>query len=265
MAILMSDLSEVIAGPFRIIERMNQKDEKKHVLYRVECVCGTQEFASRQTLEKLAGYGLTCPTHPILEAEEKPVEDFQIYPGMKEEPEYSETLAAWITAASGVSATGMWMVHIPEPEATPEVEPPPADAVTTTNSDDHHEATPIPTPEATSVHQDVSSDELDNDTHSKANKVLENRLGLTGYTTISIALTEPVALDGVTAERVVFAKQISGEDRVFLHLLVVNPDGKKSIISSRKRVPTSAWQRIADELVAKQITWRDRAPRRHAV
>ena len=61
-----------------------------------------------------------------------------------------------------------------------------------------------------------------------------------------------------------FSGQIGGEDRVLLHLQLVDGGGKRSIVSSRKKVPEAEWATLTETLTGMQLTWRDREPRRKA-
>ncbi len=103
-------------------------------------------------------------------------------------------------------------------------------------------------------------------TITKESKVLRERLGLNGYITETLKLSLPVEVLGCKAESVVFAKQIEGVpvDRVLLHVTLVSATGKRSIVSSRKKVPTEEWQALTDVLSSQAITWRDRELKRAA-
>ena len=97
------------------------------------------------------------------------------------------------------------------------------------------------------------------------NKILRDRLGLSGYITQTITLIEPVAVLGCRAEKVVFARQINGTDGdylILLHLQLVDGNGKRSIVSSRKKVPDLEWLAISDTLATMRILWRERDPKR---
>lgn len=96
----------------------------------------------------------------------------------------------------------------------------------------------------------------------KESKVLRERLGLIGYITETLKFNSPIEILGCKAEGVVFAKQIAGADRVLLHVALISATGKRSIVSSRKKVPTEEWQALADVLSSQSITWRDREPKR---
>jgi hypothetical protein len=103
----------------------------------------------------------------------------------------------------------------------------------------------------------------------KESKVLRERLGLNGYITETIKLASSIDILGCKAEGVVFAKRIAGNDsaeidRVLLHVTLVSATGKRSIVSSRKRVPLPEWQTLAEALTGMSITWRDKELKRAA-
>ena len=96
-------------------------------------------------------------------------------------------------------------------------------------------------------------------------KVLRERLGLNGYCTETIKLSAPIEVLGCKAEGVVFAKQIEGVDRVLLHIMLFNDSTKRrSIVSSKQKVPLPEWQTLTDALTGMAITWRDRESKRAA-
>lgn len=95
-------------------------------------------------------------------------------------------------------------------------------------------------------------------------KVLRERLGLSGYITETVKLPSALEILGSKAEGVVFAKQIAGADRVLLHVTLVDGAGKRSIVSSRKKVPQPEWQALTEALTGMAITWRDRELKRVA-
>ena len=108
-------------------------------------------------------------------------------------------------------------------------------------------------------------------TTSKESKVLRERLGLNGYTTETLKLSLPVRLLGCKAESVVFAKQIVDVviegvpvDRILLHVTLISSTGKRSIVSSRKKVPADEWQALTNVLSSQEIIWRDRELKRVA-
>lgn len=104
------------------------------------------------------------------------------------------------------------------------------------------------------------------DTIPKESKVLRERLGLNGYITETVKLPPTLEILGCKAEGVVFARQIEGVpiDRILLHVTLVSATGKRSIVSSRKKVPQPEWQTITDALTGMAITWRDRELKRVA-
>jgi hypothetical protein len=104
--------------------------------------------------------------------------------------------------------------------------------------------------------------ETDNLPSTGESKVLRDRLGLIGYRTETVTLVQPVDIVGGKAEKVTFAKQLDGDDRVFLHVSLVNTDGKKSIVSSRKKVPDTEWTNLAVTLTEMQIAWREKEAKR---
>ena len=96
------------------------------------------------------------------------------------------------------------------------------------------------------------------------NKILRDRLGLHNYHTETVKLTPPLEVLGCKAEKVIFAKQIEGADRVFLHIALLAENNKRSIVSSKKKVPEHEWKAVADALLGMNITWRDRELKRAA-
>ncbi|MEI7816566.1 MAG: hypothetical protein WCI45_05150 [Desulfuromonadales bacterium] len=73
-------------------------------------------------------------------------------------------------------------------------------------------------------------------------------------------MPQAVTVSGSKAEKVIFAKAVAidNDDRVFLHVQLVNDDGKRSIISSRSKIATPEWNEIASSLAGMNIIWRDR-------
>ena len=63
---------------------------------------------------------------------------------------------------------------------------------------------------------------------------------------------------GKVAEKVVFAKQVAGDDRVLLHVICVTDNGKRSIVASRKKMQEDEWQSVKDVLAGMEISWRHR-------
>ena len=106
---------------------------------------------------------------------------------------------------------------------------------------------------------------------TKESKVLRERLGLNGYITETLKLSLPVEVLGCKAESVVFAKQIVDVviegvpvDRILLHVTLISSTGKRSIVSSRKKVPADEWQALTNVLSSQEIIWRDRELKRVA-
>lgn len=100
----------------------------------------------------------------------------------------------------------------------------------------------------------------------KESRVLRERLGLIGYITETLKLSSPIEILSCKAEGVVFARQIEGVpvDRILLHVSLISATGKRSIVSSRKKVPLSEWQTLAAVLTSMSITWRDKELKRAA-
>jgi hypothetical protein len=100
----------------------------------------------------------------------------------------------------------------------------------------------------------------------KESKVLRERLGLSGYITETVKILTPIGILGCKAEGVVFAKQIEGipVDRILLHVALVSATGKRSIVSSRKKLSSEEWQALTDVLSSQAITWRDKELKRAA-
>jgi len=111
-------------------------------------------------------------------------------------------------------------------------------------------------------HPEQSKVEADKLPSTGESKVLRDRLGLIGYRTETISLAQPVDMVGGKAEKVTFARQLDGEDRIFLHVSLVNADGKRSIVSSRKKVPDTEWTALTEALSEMQIVWREKESKR---
>jgi hypothetical protein len=90
----------------------------------------------------------------------------------------------------------------------------------------------------------------------EGNKALRERLGLSGYKTETVTLNQSVWFMGKVAEKVVFAKQIKGDDRVLLHIICVTDNGARSIVASRKKMAEDEWQSVKDVLSGMDIRWR---------
>jgi hypothetical protein len=93
---------------------------------------------------------------------------------------------------------------------------------------------------------------------TEENKALRGRLGLVGYKTETITLKNSLKISGCTAEKVVFATQLTGSDRVLLHVALVDAVGKRSIVSSKKKIAEDQWTLLSETLAGLQIKWRER-------
>ena len=111
-------------------------------------------------------------------------------------------------------------------------------------------------------HQQLPKDETNKPLLTRESKVLRERLGLSGYKTETITLSQPVAVLGCQAEKAVFAKALDRDDRILLHLQLVDASGKRSIVSSRKKVPEGEWGCVAEKLAEMKVLWRDRETKR---
>jgi hypothetical protein len=107
-------------------------------------------------------------------------------------------------------------------------------------------------------HREPSKDETNKPLSTGESKVLRERLGLSGYRTETITLTQSVSVLGCQAEKVIFAKALDGDDRILLHLQLIHASGKRSIVSSRKKVPEGEWNSVAERLAEMKIQWRAR-------
>lgn len=233
MAIQPQQLTNLICGPFKFIEPTDRRDSSKRVIWKCECVCGAYEYAAKADMLKYAGHGLNCPGHP-LKGKELPLDGFTLDPSMRGTSLHDVVLKNWESARR------------PEP---PEENP---------TSD----STPATSPSVPSSPPEQPKELKDSTDSAKGSNTLKDRLGLDGYRTECITLTAPVAFDGSSADRVVFAKQIDGNDRVFLHVHATDTTGKQSIISSQKKLPSAAWLSLCDTLREMNIDWRERPKRR---
>lgn len=95
---------------------------------------------------------------------------------------------------------------------------------------------------------------------------MRERLGLSGYITETVKLPATIEILRCQAEGVVFAKKIEGVpiDRILLHVGLVDNTGKRSIVSSRKKVPLPEWEALAAVLTGMSIIWRDKELKRAA-
>ena len=249
MALQPQNLTNLICGPFKFINPTDKRDSSKRVIWTCECVCGAIEHGSKADIIKFAGHGLNCPGHPI-KGKEKPLEGFTLDPEFKSTIEHAEMARDWELKRNPEQPA-----EIRESEAAAEVSQENADKPGAAN------ASPAPAPESTpeaqvpSVNRTKSTDGSD---------VLKDRLGLIGYKTECLTLTTPVEMLNGKAEKVVFAKQITGDDRVFLHIQLVDASGKRGIVSSKKKVPTDAWDALSSTLSEMNISWRERDKRRKA-
>lgn len=271
-----------IAGPFKIIERTNQKDSSKRILYRAECVCSAVELGPLSTLGKFQGHGLNCPGHPLKKGMETQGSGFTYFP---DQPEHVEALAAWEaarhpcqikeestenyaaeTTTTEETTTESASVEIAEDVATttkPEtavetastteiVADSPADAITTSDA-----ATDV-IEKAPAVTQETPKAVVDRNTSTKMSAVLATRLKLTNYHTVSKKLTPPVKILGQEATSVVFAEDTTGKDLVMLHICLNSTDGKKSIVSSMRKIPTEDFSTLTSTLAEMNVTWRSK-------
>jgi hypothetical protein len=94
--------------------------------------------------------------------------------------------------------------------------------------------------------------------------ILKVRLGLDGYHLETVTLPEPLTIQGLKVPKIIFAKSLAGEDRVLLHLDTISETGKRSIISSRKKLSDSEWTAICLVLEKMHLTWREKEPRKKA-
>jgi hypothetical protein len=97
---------------------------------------------------------------------------------------------------------------------------------------------------------------------TEGSEVLRSRLGLNGYRCETVALPQAVTVSSGHVEKVVFAKSLTTEDRVFLHVQLVNKYGRRSIVSSRKKMPENDWSEIANILEGINIKWREKDTKR---
>lgn len=62
---------------------------------------------------------------------------------------------------------------------------------------------------------------------TEGSETLKTRLGLQGFRSETCALPQVVTVSGGQVEKVIFAKSLTTEDRVFLHLQLVNKHGRR--------------------------------------
>lgn len=272
-----------IAGPFKIIERTNQKDSSKRILYRAECVCSAIELGPLSTLGKFQGHGLNCPGHPLKKGMETPDSGFTFFP---DQPEHVEALAAWEAARHPGQIKEESEVNIAADMTTTEettTESAPVEiaeeVVTTTEPETIVETTStaevvvdalsdvVTTADATTdviaeapaVTQKTPKAVVNKEPSTKMSAVLATRLKLDNYHTVSKKLTSPVQILGQNATSVVFAEDAAGTDLVMLHICLCSTDGKtKSIVSSMKKIPTEDFSTLTSTLAEMKVTWRSK-------
>ena len=296
MAPQKKDASGLIAGPLKVTARTDRKDRDKRVVFTATCVCGAVEHGALAVLGRYLGHGLTCPGHPLKKANEKPYgsaffpdqqPEYDValaaweaarHPGqIKEESEVNvavdTTTPEVMTAESAPVEISEETTTTTEPETTVETvtttEPEnsvvidtaptteigtdtPAEVVTATD------AAPKVAVEAPVVTQKTPKAAVDKNTSTKMSAVLATRLKLTNYHTCSKKLTPPVKILGQDATSVVFAEDAAGKDLIMLHICLSSTDGKKSIVSSMKKVPTDDFSTLTSTLAAMNITWRSK-------
>lgn len=290
MAPQKKDATGLIAGPLKVTARTDRKDRDKRIIFEAECVCGATEFFALAVLGQFQGHGLNCPGHPLKKCNEKPESGFTYFP---DQPEYDAALAAWEaarhpgqiqeesevniaadTTTSEVMTTESASVENAEdevtptePEATSLVERAPATEVAAdapTGNDTAAETTSDATPKTPVDTQETPKAVANKDTSTKMSAVLATRLKLHGYHTTSTKLLQPVKILGQDAVSVVFAANSEG-DKVLLHVALVSADGKKSILSSKKKAPEADWSALSAALTGMNITWREKEQTRGAV
>ena len=277
MAPQKKDATGLIAGPLKVIARTDRKDRDKRVVFACECVCGAIEYGAVAVLGRYLGHGLTCPGHPLKKANEKP-DGSAFFPD--QQPEYDAALAAWEaarhpglikeesdvniadTTSTEETTTESALVDVvttTEPETIIETAPmteiaanAPADVVTTADA-----ATNV-VAEVPAVSQKPPKAVVNKEQSTKMSAVLATRLKLTNYHTTSKKLTPPVKILGQDATSVVFAVDEAGTDLVMLHICLSSTDGKKSIVSSMKKVPADDFSTLTSTLAAMNVTWRSK-------
>jgi hypothetical protein len=269
-----------IAGPFKIIERTNQKDSSKRILYRAECVCSAIELGPLSTLGKFQGHGCSCPGHPLKKGMEKPDSGFTYFP---DQPEHADALAVWEsarhpdqimeesevnTAADTTSTETVTIELAPVVIAEDTTTTTETSTITETASSTEIIAADATVSDVTAATPDVTQESsnaaVNKDTSTKMSAVLAKRLKLVGYHTTSTKLLQPVKILGLDAVNVVFAENAEG-DKVLLHICLSSVDGKKSIVSSKKKVAEADWLALSAALTGMKITWREKEQSRVAV
>ncbi len=283
MAPIKRELIGTLAGPLKIVERTADKDNSKRIVYRAECVCGAFELGALSTLGKYQGHGLVCPGHPLKKLNEKPTEGFTYFP---DQPEHADAIAAWESArhpeqrkeenaddrsvepSITETTTAPKVASTTDIETTTEAVNTDATSATTTAVDTVAVTTADTTTDVTAATPDVTQESsnaaVNKDTSTKMSAVLAKRLKLVGYHTTSTKLLQPVKILGLDAVNVVFAENAEG-DKVLLHICLSSVDGKKSIVSSKKKVAEADWLALSAALTGMKITWREKEQSRVAV
>lgn len=250
MAIQPQNLSNLIIGTIRLDEPTLERDTNKKILWSGTCVCGHIEIATKTDFLKYAGYD-QCPGHPFKELAPKPINGFNVHPDDKETPEYAATLATWDAKRGQTRAESTELNDSTESPAQP-IPPESTDLLNQVEQ-------PI-----TQVTQESPKKVKDSSLPPTESLVLQKRLGLTGYVTTSLPLTNPISILGCTAEKVVFAKKITGDDPdlVLLHLQLFDTATKKhSIVSSKKKIPAGEWTALTAVLAEMNVAWREKSQR----
>jgi len=288
MAPQKKDATGLIAGPLKVTARTDRKDRDKRIIFEAECVCGATEFGALAVLGQFQGHGLTCPGHPLKKSNEKPESGFTYFP---DQPEYEAALADWEAArhpgqikeesevhiAADTTTTEETITESAQVEIAEDVVPTtePETIVETTSTtevaadaptgdDTAADTTSDVTPMSLVVTQQTPKATADKDTSTKMSAVLATRLKLHGYHTTSTKLLQPVKILGQDAVSVVFAANSEG-DKVLLHVALVSAEGKKSILSSKKKAPEADWSALSAALTGMNITWREKEQTRSAV
>ncbi|MEI6206060.1 MAG: hypothetical protein WCP20_04705 [Desulfuromonadales bacterium] len=250
MAIQPQNLSNLIIGTIRLDEPTLERDTNKKILWSGTCVCGHIEVATKTDFLKYAGYD-QCPGHPFKELALKPINGFNVHPDDNDTPEHAAALAAW-DAKRG-------QTHSETAELNDSTVSPaqliPQELADLPNQVEQ----PI-----TQVTQESPKKVKDSSLPPTESSILQKRLGLTGYVTTSLPLTIPISILGCTAEKVVFAKKITGDDPdlVLLHLQLFDTATQKhSIVSSKKKIPAGEWTALTAVLAEMNVAWREKSQR----
>jgi hypothetical protein len=205
------DVTGIVVGILKVVEKTAAKDEKKCIVYRAQCTCGKKVLGSRSQLERYAGLS-SCPGHPFT-GKEKIIDGFKLVPELRDTDEQKAALVVWETARTG-------------------------------------KATKV-TKEKKVLSQTGSN-------------ILEKRLGLVGYRLETVRLAEPIVVQGLTVHKAVFAKSLTTNDRVFLHIQTITEAGKHGIISSKKKLSTEEWNTLCAAFAAQKLVWREKEPMKKA-